>query len=79
MIKEVTMYTVICDNCGEDIASDQEYSCWSDSSYAELNAMESDWITEGSKHYCHDCFSYDDDDNLQLKKITPAQHLSMFP
>jgi len=27
MIKEVTMYTVICDGCGKDVNEGQEYSC----------------------------------------------------
>lgn len=69
MIKEVQMFTVICDNCGIDVNEGAEYSCWSDKTYAEDSAMESDWIKEGDKHYCFDCFSYDDDDNLILKTI----------
>lgn len=67
MIAKVEMYTIVCDNCGVDIASMQDYSCWHDSDYAEQNADESDWIKEGDKHYCPDCFSYDDDDNIIIK------------
>jgi len=69
MLTEVKMFTIVCDNCGEDIAAEQEYSCWNDANYAEENAMESDWIKEGDKHYCTKCVSYDDNDNLVLKTI----------
>lgn len=64
MIKEVKMYTVVCDNCGKDVNEGAEYSCWNDKRYAQDIAMEADWLSEGDKHYCQDCFSYDDEDNL---------------
>jgi hypothetical protein len=67
MIQEVKMYTVICDCCGKDVNKDAEYSCWSDEEFAEDIAMESDWLKEEDKHYCPDCFSYDDEDNLVIK------------
>lgn len=70
MIKEVKMYTVVCDNCGEDIGSTEEYSCWNDEGYALDNAIESDWIEEEGNHYCPDCVQYDDNDKLILKEIT---------
>jgi hypothetical protein len=69
MLKELTMYTVICDNCGKDVNEDSEFSAWSDKTYAEDVAMEANWIDEDDKHYCDDCFSYDDEDNLVLKTI----------
>ncbi|HRD42178.1 MAG TPA: hypothetical protein PLN30_00430 [Ferruginibacter sp.] len=69
MLSQVKMFTVVCDNCAVDIATDQEYSCWSTANYAEENAIESDWLKEGDKHYCTNCFSYDGDDRLVLKTI----------
>lgn len=69
MIKEVKMYTVICDNCGKDCNADSEYSCWSDDTFARDCAMEDDWITEGDKHYCPQCYSYNDNDELELKPV----------
>jgi hypothetical protein len=66
MIKEVTMFTVVCDNCGVDVNEGQQYSCWNDKGFAEDMAMEADWIKEDDKHYCLNCFSYDDDDNLVI-------------
>ena len=69
MLKEVKMYTVVCDNCGKDVNKDAEYSAWNDKRYAEEVAMESDWIKENDKNYCPDCFTYDDDDNLLIMPI----------
>ena len=69
MLKEVKMYTVVCDNCGKDVNKDAEYSAWNDKNYAVEVAMESDWIKENDKHYCPDCFTYDDDDNLLIIPI----------
>jgi hypothetical protein len=66
MIKEVTMFTVVCDNCGVDVNEGQEYSCWNDKGFAEDMAMDADWIKEDDKHYCPKCFSYDDEDNLVI-------------
>jgi len=66
MLQKVEMYTVVCDNCQKDIGTEDEYSCWNDDSYAETNAMESDWQKEEKKHYCPECYSYDDNDNLVL-------------
>ena len=67
MLQKVEMYTIVCDHCQKDIGSEDEYSCWNDDSYAETNATESDWLRDNDKHYCPDCYSYDDDDNLILK------------
>lgn len=67
MIKEVQMFTVICDECGKDANEGSEYSCWSDKSWAEESAMESCWKKDGEKHYCDNCWYYDDYDNLIFK------------
>ena len=64
MIKEVKMYTVVCDNCGRDVNENADYSCYNDKVFAQDVAMESDWLKEGDKHYCPNCFTYDDEDNL---------------
>lgn len=69
MLKEVKMYTVLCDNCGKDVNKDAEYSAWNEKTFAEDIAMEADWIKENDNHYCPDCFTYDDDDNLLIKSI----------
>ena len=66
MIQKVEMFTVICDNCGEDAGTDSDYSCWNDKSAALEDAKESGWIEHKELHYCPKCWSYDDEDNLVL-------------
>ena len=70
MILKVEMFTVRCDNCGKLSGDDAEYSCWNDESTALDMASESDWIIEDDKHYCPDCYSYNDEDELTLKTIS---------
>lgn len=74
MIKEVTMYTVVCDSCGKDLLKNEEYSAWNDARYVEDIAIEDNWSKQDDNHYCPDCYEYDDDDNLIVnpKKITHA-------
>lgn len=74
MLKKVEMYTVVCDNCGEDIGVTQEYSCWNDENYVKTNALESEWVKKDGKHYCPKCYSYDEDDNLVLRAVENSQH-----
>ncbi len=68
MIQEKTMYTVICDGFGKDVNEGSEYSCWSEPSLSEDIAVESNWKIHDKKHYCLNCWFYDDDDNLQFKQ-----------
>ena len=69
MIEKVEMFTVVCDNCGEDAGASSDASCWNDEAVAEEMALESEWIKEDEKHYCPNCWSRDDNDNLILKVI----------
>jgi len=74
-LEKVEMFTVVCDNCKKNIGSEQDYSCWNDDTYAEENAMESDWEKVDDKHYCTYCYSYDDDDNFILNKELKDKYL----
>jgi hypothetical protein len=67
MVKEVIMYTIVCDGCGKDVNAECEYSCFNDENYVEDVRQESDWEKVDDEHYCTDCFEYDDDDNLVIK------------
>ena len=77
MIREVKMFAVFCDNCGKQCTDDDAGFCaWTDTVGAEESASESGWLIDESldgvkypKHYCPDCYSYDNDDNLVLKTI----------
>jgi hypothetical protein len=69
MIKELKMFTVICDNCKKSADDETDYSCWNEENFAEDVALEAGYIKEDDKHYCSNCFEYDDDDNLIIKPI----------
>ena len=67
MVKEVKMFTIVCDGCGEDVNADTDYSCCNDENYVEDIREEAGWEKVDGKHYCTDCFEYDDNDELIIK------------
>ena len=68
MIKELKIFTVICDNCGADAFEGTEHSGYSDEGFVKEEAIEDGWKEEEEKHYCPKCYKYDDDDNLVIVK-----------
>jgi len=66
MVKEVKMYTIVCDGCGKDVNEGSEFSCWNDKSYLQDIAMEDSWVCNGDENYCTGCHYYDDEDNLVI-------------
>ena len=70
MTKEVKMFTIVCDNCGVDAGDDAQYSCWNDKDYAEDVALDADWIKDNENHYCPNCHTHDDEDNLVINTLT---------
>lgn len=56
MIKPVTMYSVICDRCGKIYGEDDGIIAWTDEGTAKEQALESEWLEIGGKHYCPDCY-----------------------
>jgi hypothetical protein len=67
MLKEVKMFTIICDGCKKDVNADADYSCWNEESVLEEIRQEAGWEKVDEKHYCIDCFEYDDNDKLVIK------------
>lgn len=67
MIEKVEMFTINCDNCGENIGADNDFMAMNDEAGIKEYAMNDDWIEEGDKHYCKKCYSYDDNDELVIK------------
>lgn len=62
MIKPVTMYSVICDRCGKTFIDEfNGIVAWLDEGTAKEQAMESEWAEIGNKHYCPDCYEFDDE------------------
>ena len=70
MIKQVEMYTVVCDGCGKDVCKGADYAAWSDRDSALDVALESGWETSEDGQYCPDCHFYNDDDELVFKTKT---------
>ena len=71
MIREVTMFAMVCDNCGKQHEDeDAGFIAWSDEVGARESACESGWYEDDGNYYCPYCYSFDDDDNLVLKDMT---------
>lgn len=68
MIQKVEMFTVQCDNCKITSGQDAEFSCWGDDAYAIQDAEDNDWIENKGNHYCPDCYSYNDNDELVINE-----------
>ena len=71
MIKPVTMYSVICDRCGKIYGEDDGIIAWLDEGTAKEQAMESEWAEIGDKHYCPDCYEFDD----ELDEYVPKKEI----
>lgn len=69
MLKEVKMFTIVCDNCGTDSAENADYSCWNDSDGANQAAEDAGFIKHDGKDICPDCFDYDEEENIIIKKF----------
>jgi hypothetical protein len=70
MIYEVKMHGAQCDNCGEAWEnSNTGCMAYHDPETIREQIMNDDWLSEGGKDYCPDCYSYDDEDNLILKPM----------
>lgn len=69
MIQEVKMYTINCDNCGSNLNEGSEYSCWVDENSTEEIRQDEGWEKVGNKHYCTECFEYDEDYNIEILQV----------
>lgn len=69
-ILKMDYFTVICDNC-QNLYTDEHsgFSAWNDESAAMEYATEDMWVEEENKHYCPDCYEYDNEDNFIIKPI----------
>jgi len=70
MITKKQMFGVRCDNCQEDFVSVNGFIAMTEKEHMENEAIDSDWIVEKNKcsvlHLCPDCFSFDDNDEIQI-------------
>lgn len=72
---------ITCDNCGETFLDDHTgFALYADEINANEAADNAGWYSEDSKHYCPDCHTIDDDDNLVLKNLPPSYEvIAEFP
>ena len=68
MIYGITVYAAKCDNCGKELLEDEEYCGYNSKDFLIDLMGDSNWHSEDDKHYCPDCYSFDDNDNLILLK-----------
>ncbi len=71
IIKEI-FYAVECDVCEAYAESHDGPVFWSTQDTTEENAMECEWHKEGDCHYCPDCHSFNDKDELIIN-FPPSQ------
>ena len=67
MIKSVTMYSVVCDRCGNIFESDCCIA-WTDKQSAIYYALSSEWKEIGDNLYCRDCYEFNDELNVYVPK-----------
>ena len=63
-----------CDNCKDQYrAKHTDFSFFTDEGNAMESAWDDGWVQDQSngKHYCPDCHTVDDEDNIILKKLSP--------
>lgn len=67
MIIPLELYTVECDRC-KKVYSNDEYCAWIDADYALAKALSDAWIEIEDKHYCLDCYIYNEEtDEYKVK------------
>ena len=65
MYNKVECICLTCDNCGETYMDDHSgFSIYVDENGAHEAAEDDGWHLEGDKHYCPECHTIDDEDNL---------------
>lgn len=70
MKQEVKSMIIVCDSCGKHYEDGNGMVCYlgdTDGSGIEQEALNSEWESLGDKHYCPDCYSIDENDNIVTK------------
>lgn len=60
MIKEITMYACQCDGCGKDWEFDGAIAYITKEQLDDAVDWADDWKVIEGKHYCQDCWEYDE-------------------
>ena len=61
-----TFYNIRCDSCGAELCEEWYHDVGNDEFATILS--ESGWFTaDGNRHYCPDCWEWDDDDRIKTR------------
>jgi len=67
MYNKVECTCITCDNCGETYLDEQTgFSIYNDENDANQAADSDGWHSEDSKHYCPECHTINDNDELVI-------------
>jgi hypothetical protein len=71
MITKVECSVLECNNCKKVFENNSGHSVFADEESAKEDANEIGWYMDRgeNKHYCDECWQYDDNDNLIIKKL----------
>lgn len=65
MYNKIECICITCDNCGDTFLDDHSgFSIYVDENSANEAADNSEWYSEDRKHYCTECYTINDDDEL---------------
>ena len=69
MLKEVKLFQLHCDGCGDQI-EDGDVSAWYSKDGAEEVGNMQDWVRDKEKHYCPNCYEYNEYGDLIVPKLS---------
>lgn len=72
-LREVTMYTIVCDRCGVSVDEGTDYAAWADDTTSLQIAQDNGWlVTDDGSHYCDECFDWDEETDEKVPKPSPV-------
>ena len=75
MIKEIPMYTAVCDNCKVDVNEGADIAAWDNKSFVVECTQNAGWYQDEDKHYCEDCYTINEDDTVEVNKLRNIEYI----
>ena len=75
MIIERTFYAIQCDSCKIKAKNYEGHAFWQDKSISREFAIASEWHEERDKHYCPECYSFDEEPEAPMMGNAVPQEL----
>ena len=68
-IERIDAHICTCDNCGETYENGDYVPAMAfPNEIDDIARNDGEWIKEGDKYYCSECYKYDEDDKLILSE-----------